>query len=246
MKKLEICCYTADSAVKAEKAGADRIELCENVNEGGTTPSFGTAKYVIEKLKIPVNVIIRPRGGDFLYSHTELEIMEQDIVTMKKLGANGIVLGALTAKAEINIMQTHKLMRLAFPLEVTFHRAFDMCKNHFKALEDLKKLRVKRILTSGGKNTALEGVKLISELTKKANNEITIMPGSGINENNIEKIFRESGANEFHASAKAYIKSEMQYFNSDISMGKNTALDEYKKISVNADSIKKMIAILNK
>lgn len=245
-RKLEICCYSAESAFLAEKAGADRIELCDNFTEGGTTPSYGIIKYAIENLKIPINVIIRPRGGDFLYSDMEFEIMKQEVLEMKKLGINGIVFGILKSNGKIDIERTKEIMELAHPLEHTFHRAFDMCENHMRSLEILKKLGINRVLTSGGKNNAYDGIELLSKLLEAAENEIIIMPGSGINENTIGEILQRTGATEFHSSTKTFISSAMNYFNPDIKMGKANNIDEYKKVSVNSEQIKKMIKILLK
>lgn len=245
-RKLEICCYSAESALLAEKAGADRIELCDNFTEGGTTPSYATVKYVVENLKIPVNVIIRPRGGDFLYSDIEFEIMKQDVIEMKKLGVNGIVFGILKLNGEIDIERIEEIMELACPLEYTFHRAFDMCKNHLQSLEVLKKLGINRVLTSGGKNNAYDGIELLSKLVEAAGNDIIIMPGSGINENTISEIMQRTGASEFHSSAKTFISSDMNYFNQDIKMGKDHNIDEYKRVSVNTEQIQRMINILHK
>lgn len=245
-RSLEICCYSVESAIKAEYAGANRIELCDNHTEGGTTPSYATIKYVINNLRIPVNVILRPRGGDFLYSDIEFEVMKEDALKMKELGVNGIVFGILTTTGEIDIDRTREILELTHPLECTFHRAFDMCQDHFKSLEQLKKLGIKRILTSGGKNTIYDGIELLSKLVEAAKNEIIIMPGSGINENTIEKILQETGAKEFHSSAKIFVNSDMNYLNPTVKMGKNQSIDEYKKISVDTNQIKKMIKILNK
>jgi len=245
-RKLEICCYSAESAILAEKAGADRIELCDNFSEGGTTPSYATVKYTVQNLNIPVNVIIRPRGGDFLYSDMEFEIMKQDVLQMKKLGVNGIVFGILKPNGEIDIERTKEVLDLIHPLESTFHRAFDMCKNHLHSLEILKELGVNRVLTSGGKNNAFEGIKLISKLVKTAKDKIIIMPGSGVNDNTIGKILQQTRALEFHSSAKIFINSDMYSFNPDIKLGKTQNIDEYKKISVNIEQIKKMKRVLLK
>ncbi len=245
-RKLEICCYSAESALIAEQAGADRIELCDNFTEGGTTPSYATIKYAIDNLRIPVNVIIRPRGGDFLYSDIEFEIMKQEVLEMKRLGVNGIVFGILKANGEIDIERTKEIKELAYPMELTFHRAFDMCKNQLKALEQLIELRINRILTSGAENTAYKGTKLLAELVKAAENKIIIMPGSGINENTIEEILNKTEALEFHSSAKIFVNSDMEYFNPNIKMGKNQNIDEYTKISIDTNQIKKMLKILRK
>lgn len=242
--KLEICCYTAESAILSEKAGADRIELCDNFSEGGTTPSYATVDYLIKKLSIPVHVMIRPRGGDFLYNTTEFEIMKNEVIEMKKLGVQGIVFGILTASGEINFEHTQEILALAGSMDQTFHRAFDMCKDHLSSLEELKQLGVKRVLTSGGKNTAFQGINLISKLVEAAEDELIIMPGSGINKKTIGEIIRRTKAIEFHATAKIFVKSEMDYLNPNINIGKSGSIHEYKKITVDRDQINSMNTIL--
>ncbi len=244
-RKLEICCYSVESAIAAEKSGTDRIELCDNYSEGGTTPSYASIKYSINQLKIPVNVIVRPRGGDFLYSDIEYETIKQDVLAIKKLNANGIVIGFLTSTGKIDIKKTREIVNLSKPMEVTFHRAFDMCNDQVKALEQLKKIGITRILTSGAKNTVSEGIELIAELVKKAGNEITIMPGSGINKNNLKEIIQKTKALEFHSSAKSFVKSKMNYFNKVINMGSVNSINEFSRIAVNTKEVKKMIEILN-
>ena len=243
-RKLEICCYSVESAINAERSGADRIELCDNYLEGGTTPSYATIKYSVEKLNIPVNVIVRPRGGDFLYSDIEYEIIKQDVLAAKKLNANGIVIGFLTSSGEIDIEKTKEIVELAKPLEITFHRAFDMCKDPLKAIDQLKKIGITRILTSGAKNTVIEGINLLAKLVKKAGNEIIIMPGSGVNEANLSKLIQKTKAIEYHSSAKTFDNSKMNYFNQDISMGGIDTVNEFSKITVDPKKIKKMIEIL--
>lgn len=243
-RKLEICCYSVESAINAERSGADRIELCDNYLEGGTTPSYATIKYSVEKLNIPVNVIVRPRGGDFLYSDIEYEIIKQDVLAAKKLNANGIVIGFLTSSGEIDIEKTKEIVELAKPLEITFHRAFDMCKDPLKAIDQLKKIGITRILTSGAKNTVIEGINLLAKLVKKAGNEIIIMPGSGVNETNLSELIQKTKAIEYHSSAKTFDNSKMNYFNQDISMGGIDTVNEFSKITVDPEKIKKMIEIL--
>ena len=245
-RKLEICCYSVESAIDAEKSGADRIELCDNYSEGGTTPSYAAIQYSVKKLKIPVNVIIRPRGGDFLYSDIEYEIIKQDVLAIKKLKANGIVIGFLTSAGEIDIEKTKEIVDLAKPMEVTFHRAFDMCKDLLKALEQLKKIGITRILTSGAKNTVLEGIDLLTKLVEKAGSEIIIMPGSGVNENNLSELIKKINALEYHSSAKTFENSKMNYFNKNISMGGVDSVNEFSRIAVDPEKVKKMIEILNK
>ncbi len=245
-RKLEICCYSVESAIAAEKSGADRIELCDNYSEGGTTPSYATIEYSVKKLKIPVNVIIRPRGGDFLYSDVEYETIKQDVLAIKNLNVNGIVIGFLTARGEIDIEKTQEIVDLAKPMEVTFHRAFDMCKDLLKALEQLKKIGITRILTSGAKNTASEGIVLLTEIVSKAENEIIIMPGSGVNKSNLSELIQKTKAMEFHSSAKTFENSKMNYFNKDISMGGVESVNEYSKIAVDTEKVIAMIKILKK
>lgn len=244
-RKLEICCYSVESAIAAESAGADRIELCDNYSEGGTTPSYASIKYSINQLKIPVNVIVRPRGGDFLYSDIEYETIKQDVLAIKKLSANGIVIGFLTSAGKIDIEKTREIVNLSKPMEVTFHRAFDMCNDQVKALEQLKKIGITRILTSGAKDTVSEGIELIAELVKKAGNEIIIMPGSGINKNNLKEIIQKTKVLEFHSSAKSFEKSKMNYFNKAINMGSVNSINEFSRIAVDTTEVKKMIEILN-
>ncbi len=243
-RKLEICCYSVESAINAEKFGADRIELCDNYSEGGTTPSYATIQYSVKKLKIPVNVIIRPRGGDFLYSDVEYKIIKQDVLATKELNANGIVIGFLTSFGEIDIEKTKEIIELAKPLEVTFHRAFDMCKDPLKALVQLKNIGITRILTSGAKNTAIEGIDLLTKLVKKAENKIIIMPGSGVNERNMNELIQKTKAIEYHSSAKTFDNSKMNYFNQDISMGGIDTVNEFSKIAIDQGIVKKMVEIL--
>jgi len=244
-RKLEICCYSLESALLAGKSGAHRIELCDNYPEGGTTPSYGTIEMAVQKLSIPVNVIVRPRGGDFLYSDLEYESIKKDIAAIKAMKANGIVVGFLRANGDIDLERITEIVNIAKPLEVTFHRAFDMCRNPLEALEQLKRAGVSRILTSGAKMKAVDGIDLISELVKRAEDEIIIMPGSGINEDNLSELLKRTGAFEFHSSAKKFISSRMAYFNESISMGGDASVNEYSVVSVDAAAIKKMKGILN-
>ena len=241
---MEICCYSVESAITAKKAGADRIELCDNYSEGGTTPSFAAIQYSVDKLKIPVNVIVRPRGGDFLYSDVEYETIKQDVLAIKKQNANGIVIGFLTADGEVDFEKTREIVDLAKPMEITFHRAFDMCKDPLKVLGQLKEMRITRILTSGAKNTATEGIDLLTELVEKAGDEIIIMPGSGVNGNTLGKLIQKTKAVEFHSSAKTFEYSKMKFFNTKISMGGVESVDEFSKVAVDPAKVKKMVGIL--
>jgi len=244
--KLEICCYSVESAIKAERATANRIELCDNYSEGGTTPSYAAIKLALEKIAIPINVIIRPRGGDFVYSDLEFESIKQDVLMCKKMGTNGVVVGFLNTDGSIDIEKTKQIIELAKPMEITFHRAFDMCNNHKLALEQLIEIGVDRVLTSGGMNKAEQGADLLAELVELADNRIVIMPGSGVNERNMAELITKTKATEFHSSAKMFEPSKMKYFNKNISMGGESDVDEFSTITVNENSIKLMVEILNK
>ncbi len=239
---FEISIDSVLSAKNAQEAGANRVELCANLLEGGTTPSIGMIKTVRKNIDLQMFVIIRPRGGDFLYTREEFEVICNDILEAKRNGADGIVSGALTTSGAIDIEKTAKMIELAYPLPFTFHRAFDMCKDPFEALAQLKKLKVSRILTSGQKKTAEEGIPLLKELVKKADNNITIMPGAGININNIEQLISETGAKEFHFSGKKKYTSGMKYFNKNISMGNSNDIDEFSIFVSDKEIIKAVIS----
>lgn len=241
---LEICCYSAESAQAAEKAGANRIELCDNYGEGGTTPSFATVQWVVENLSIPVNVIVRPRGGDFLYTAVEYDIIKRDVEQLKKMKVNGIVIGFLNPDGSIDAKRTQEIVALAHPMEVCFHRAFDVCRDPFEALAQLKALGVKRILTSGTKASAPEGTELLAELVKEAGNDISIMPGGGINSGNIAQLKRETKATEFHASTKMFLPSKMKFHQKGVAMGTASENTEYQKISVDSDEIAALVKTL--
>ena len=208
---IEIATSDFPSSLAATKGGADRIELCDNLSEGGTTQSYGTIKLCREKLQTSLFPIIRPRGGDFLYSNEEYEIMVQDIKLCKQLGCDGVVIGLLNTDGSIDLKRTAHLIKLAYPLEVTFHRAFDRCRDPFEALEQLIEIGCTRILTSGQQPTAPAGVELIAQLVQKADERIIIMPGSGVRKENINEVAEKTGAHEFHSSLRVKVESAMQY-----------------------------------
>lgn len=210
-KIIEICCNSLTSALNAQKAGADRIELCANLDIGGTTPSYGTLKLVREKLTIPINVLIRPRGGDFLYNKNEIEEIFEDIKICKSLGVNGIVCGFLDKDGNIDISLTKKAVNASKPLSFTFHRAFDLSKDYINSLEDIILCGADRILTSGLANKVTSGIEIIKDLVEKANNRIIIMPGSGINSNNIKEISEYTKVNEIHMSGTKFHHSKMNF-----------------------------------
>jgi len=242
--KIEICVDNIESAIIAQEAGADRVELCTNLSEGGTTPGYGTISAVRENISIGLNVIIRPRGGDFLYSDSEFEIMKRDIYQCGECGADGIVTGILRPDGSIDAERTAKLAELARPMSVTFHRAFDMCNDPDKGLEDIISAGADRLLTSGQKNKAADGTELIKKLIAQSDKRIKIMPGSGINISNIVQIARLTGAAEFHLTGRKTIDSEMIFRNSEILMGGSLDLSEYSRKIADYDMIRSIIVNL--
>jgi copper homeostasis protein len=199
--KLEICANSVQSVINAEIAGADRVELCDNLWEGGTTPSAASVKLAKEKTSIEVFILVRPRGGDFVYSDIEFEVIKEDIRMAIELGADGIVSGVLLEDGSVDIKRTKALVELSKPLPFTFHRAFDLTTDAFQALEDIIDCGGQRILTSGQKNSAIEGKLLLEKLNQQAKGRIIILAGGGINKNNIRDLMT-TGGTEFHMSGK--------------------------------------------
>ena len=210
---LEICCYNYQSCMVAAAAGANRIELCADAAEGGTTPGFGTIKLVREKVCIDVYPIIRPRGGDFFYDAEEFAVMKSEILLCKELGCAGVVIGMLKQDGSIDKERCKQLVALAYPMGVTFHRAFDRASNPFETLEDIIQIGCERILTSGHRPAAMDGAQLLSDLIRQANDRIVIMPGSGVRAANIIDVAKKTGAAEFHSSATVKIDSSMLFVN---------------------------------
>lgn len=208
---IEIATSDFHTTKSAVEGGADRIELCANLNEGGTTPSFGTIRKCRELFTIPLYPIIRPRGGDFLYTKDEFAIMMTDIKLCKELGCDGVVIGLLNMDGTIDMVRTSQLVEAAYPLGVTFHRAFDRCKDPFEALEQLIEIGCERILTSGQQPAAPDGAALIAQLNKASDERIIIMPGSGVRKENIKMIAEKTGCIEFHSSLKGKEKSQMHF-----------------------------------
>ncbi len=239
--KLEVCIDSVQSAINAEKGGASRVELCDNLFEGGTTPSAGAIDLARKNISIGLHVIIRPRGGDFLYSDLEFEIMKKDIQTAKELGADGVVFGILQADGTVDKERNAVLAALAAPMRTTFHRAFDMTTDPFQALEDIIALGIDRILTSGLERTVPEGVALITKLVEKAGDRIVIMPGGGIDEFNIEKIVEATGVKECHISGRKKVKSGMQFVNTRVFMGGELRLPEYENYIADPERIQAML-----
>lgn len=246
MYKFEVCANSVESCVEAQRGGADRVELCAGIPEGGTTPSYGDI-VMARKLLITtkLHVIIRPRGGDFLYSDLEREIMLEDVRMARRLGVDGVVFGVLTSDGDIDMDFMRQLMAESEGMLVTFHRAFDVCCNPFVALGQIIELGCDRILTSGQMPKAEDGVDLLKQLVEKAGDRIIIMPGCGVNAGNIAKIAQITGAKEFHFSARSKHESGMQFRKSRVSMGGSVMIDEYSRDVTDELIVKDIIAKLN-
>lgn len=211
MYKLELIAFSIQSCMDAQEAGAHRVELCDNAGEGGTTPSYGFIKAARNILTIDLYPMIRPRGGDFLYSDEEFDMMKSDINVCKVFGCNGVVFGILNADGSIDKKRCKELVEFAKPMKVTFHRAFDRTINLEQALEDVIETGCERILTSGGVPNAMDGAETIARLVKQAAGRIVIMPGSGVNAGNIQLLKEKTGAVEFHSSVRKLYESKMEY-----------------------------------
>ncbi len=244
-KLIEICVASIQSALAAQQGGAARIELCDNLYEGGTTPSYGAIKMATDKLDLGVHVMIRPRGSDFCYDAVEFELMQENVKICKALGVQGAVFGILLPDGQVDVMRTKQLADLARPMSVTFHRAFDVTPDPFAALEDIIKTGADRLLTAGQQNKAPLGTRLLSELVKQANSRIIIMPGSGLNERNIQGFRDQTGAHEFHLSAQETIDSQMTYRKQGIYMGSLPQIPEYTVNRTSADIVRNMVALVN-
>ena len=210
---LEIAANSAASALAAQAGGADRIELFDNLAEGGTTPSYGSVAVARERLRIPLFVLIRPRPGDFHYGALEAEIMLRDIQQCRQLGCDGVVIGALDAEGDIDTALCHALVQAAGPLQVTFHRAFDAARDLPTALEQVIALGCQRVLTSGGQASAEAGADMLAALVAQADGRVRVMAGAGLNAGNIAAVAARSGCRELHASAKAVQRSAMRHHN---------------------------------
>lgn len=235
--KLEVIGFNIESCNIAQSAGAHRIELCDNPGEGGTTASYGFIKAAREKLHIELYPIIRPRGGDFLYTDAEFEVMKTDVQICKDLGCDGVVIGILNADGTVDKRRCSQLVELAYPLGVTFHRAFDRVVDPAQGLEDIIEIGCERILTSGLHPTALAGAEMIAALIKQADERIIIMPGSGVRADNVIELAKNTGAVEFHTSARMPVESKMSYTNEAMK-------ENMQSVTVDEEEVKKISAIL--
>jgi copper homeostasis protein len=244
MAILEICAGSVESAVAARDGGAKRIELCAALEIGGVTPSAGLIAEARKIDGLVLNVIIRPRGGDFLYNEYEVACMLQDIRTCKELGADGVVIGALTADGDIDTVICKQLIAATEGMSVTFHRAFDMCRDSKKALEELIELGCNRVLTSGQAATAQAGIPLLKELMEQAAGRIIIMPGCGVSSANAAAILQATGAIEIHASARQSVGSGMLFRHSGVSMG-NPDSDEFARKETDVNEVKAIVTSIS-
>ena len=247
MKRLlEICCADAESVDAAICGGADRIELCSALSEGGLTPSPGLIDYACQRSTIPVNVLIRPRGGDFVYTESEIIIMIRDIEYASKAGAAGVVIGALCSDGSIDLDSCKRLVDCAKKrgLNVTFHRAFDLCKDPIIGLHSVMSLQCDRLLTSGQNSDAMKGSELIARLIKESSGRIIILAGAGVNPSNAAELIDLTNATELHASAKTVVGSAMTYRNNNATMGDPDA-DEYSRTVTSTETVAKLSHIIH-
>lgn len=242
---LEVCVDSVDSALAAQKAGASRLELCSNLIIGGTTPPLSLIQLVNEAVTIPFHVLIRPRFGDFCYSPFEFESIKREIGIAKEHGASGVVIGILTHDGELDMERLKILIDLAKPLHITLHRAFDVCRDPFKAIEQAKSLGFDTILTSGQKQTCIQGMSHIKAFVNQAGGQIDILVGSGLNSNTIEQVLKGTGAKAFHLSGKKEKESPMLYRPEAINMGL-PILSEYIIFETDWQEIKKVKDILDR
>ncbi len=237
---LEVCVDSVESAIAAERGGAHRVEMCSSLLEGGVTPSAGLISNARRSISIALHIMIRPRGGDFCYTAEEFEIMEQDALTAKQLGADGVVFGILTADGEVDLPRTRHLVQIARPLKTTFHRAFDMSRDLEKSLADIIGAGVDRVLTSGGEQKVPDGIPVIAKLVLAANQRIAIMAGGGITESNVRRIVRETRVREIHATLRTHVAGPMRYRKEKVSLGSAKG-PEYERMIVHEDSVRRLL-----
>ena len=238
--ELEVCAGSVASVKAAAEGGAGRVELCAALDEGGVTPSYGTMKRAREVKGININVLIRPRGGDFVYTEDEIRVMEEDIIIARELGMDGVVIGALLPDGKIDINTCHRLIACAGDMNVTFHRAFDMCCDPSSALEDIISMGCDTLLTSGQAGSAFEGIDMLRSLCEQSRGRICIMAGSGVNSGNAAVISSETGCPTLHASARKSVSGRMEYRREGVSMGTPGA-DEFSIMETSADEVRKII-----
>lgn len=243
--ELEVCANSVESCLAAQNGGATRVELCMGIPEGGTTPSAGMIAEALRTIHIPIHVIIRPRGGDFVYSEAEVREMLFDIRFCREMGVAGVVFGCLTPEGEYDHPTNKQLLEAAKGMQVTFHRAFDMCARPDETLQTIIEANgFTRILTSGCANTAMEGAANIAQWIRLADSRIGIMVGSGVNAENITELARQTGACQFHGSFGEWVAGDMQFKRPEVSMGGTVHIDEYKRRITNRDAVRRTIDLL--
>lgn len=240
---VEVCVDSVASAIAAERGGAARVELCSSLIEGGITPGFGLIEVMRAAVSLPIHVMIRPRGGDFCYENDEFEIMRRDIAVAKQLGANGVVLGILDVHGNVDVARARQLADLAHPLSVTFHRAFDMSADLFRALDDVCAAGIDRLLTSGGEATSLQGQETIAQLVRKSEGRVVVMPGSGIKPESAPGLVARTGVKEIHVGLRSTLPSPMLHRNPRVSMG-SVEGREYQRFAVLEEQVRKLCAAL--
>jgi copper homeostasis protein len=243
---VEACVDSVLSARRAVEGGAGRLELCANLIEGGTTPSSGLMRVVRRAVSIPIHVLIRPRGGDFLYGPDDLDIMLQDIAEAKRIGLAGVVIGVLQPDGTIDRDLTRRLGDEARPLAVTFHRAFDLTRDPFEALEALFALGIERVLTSGQGACATEGIPVIRQLVERSAGRVAVLAGGGVNEGNAAQIVRETGVREVHLRGSGTESSAMTFRRQGVRMGKSYQPDEYVRTETEASRIQAVVTALSR
>lgn len=239
-----MCCGSADSAIAAAAAGADRVELCDNLVEGGTTPSAGSVAHAQEVAAAPVMMMIRPRGGDFLYSEDEMEVMLRDISVAKDLGVMGVVFGVLTESGRVDRGRTERLVETARPLSVTFHRAFDVSRNLIESLDILMEIGVDRVLTSAGGASVLDAMPVLGDLLSAAGDDLIVLPGGGIRADNVRRLLDLSGVREVHIGASRMVPSSMKFRAAGVPMGRAYEPDEYLREEADVSAIQDVVAEL--
>jgi copper homeostasis protein len=241
---VEACVESIEAAMAAEELGADRVELCMGLAEGGTTPSLGMIELARAQLRIPLHVIIRPRGGDFCYSDLELESMRRDIQAARQAGAEGIVTGVLREDGAVDAQKMQGLLEAAGPMNVTFHRAFDMARDPHEALESLMELGVTRILTSGQQPSVMEGLDLIREMIVRAEGRLVVMPGGGIRETNVREIVSRTGATEIHIRAAGVRESPMRFRNTRLALSGGPRPGEFELPAIHSPRLEACLRVL--
>ena len=243
---LEACVDSVESALSAQTGGADRVELCDNLLEGGTTPSAGLIALCCERVRIPVHVLVRPRGGDFVYSDVEFEVMRRDIAVAQQHGAAGVVFGILLPDGAIDVSRTRALLAAARPLAVTFHRAFDFTADPDQALDDLIALGVDRLLTSGQAPRASEGTGILARLVRRAAGRIAIAAAGGLSEESVVKVVEQSGVPEVHVRATAFLESAMAYRPAHLTLIKQPLPNEYDRAVTDPERVRHLARLLHK